>query len=92
MLPRLGLMGLHTLLYGMAGYTGGMVRRQLDETKAWTQAIFSLGVSLVYLGALQRHGPSVFVGGPADELAQRRRAADECGRRSFSLLDFAAMV
>lgn len=45
----LGLMGLHTLIYAAAGYTGGMVRRQLDETKAWTQAIFSFAATIAYL-------------------------------------------
>jgi len=46
----LGLMGLHTLIYAAAGYAGGMLRRQLDETKAWTQAIFSFAATVVYLG------------------------------------------
>jgi len=44
----LGLMGVHTLLYALAGYTGGMLRRQLDETKIWSQAIFSFGISCAY--------------------------------------------
>ena len=45
----LGLMGLHALLYAAAGYWAGMLRRQLDEKKVWTQAIFSTGVSGVYV-------------------------------------------
>jgi len=45
----LGLLGLHALLYAGAGYLAGMLRRQLDEKKAWTQAIFSIGVSLLYV-------------------------------------------
>jgi len=50
----LGLLGMHALLYALAGYAAGMLRRQLDETKLWTQGIFtlaiSLGYSLLYLG------------------------------------------
>jgi rod shape-determining protein MreD len=45
----LGLMGLHALLFTSGGYCGGMLRRQLDENKAWTQMIFSFGVSLLYV-------------------------------------------
>ena len=45
----LGLIGLHALLYASAGYLAGMFRRQLDEKKGWTQAIFSTGVSGVYV-------------------------------------------
>jgi len=44
----LGVMGLHALLYSGAGYLAGMLRRQLDEKKAWTQSIFSLGISFIY--------------------------------------------
>src|ERR1017187_3183741 len=45
----LGLMGMHALLYSLAGHLAGLLRRQLDETKAWTQAIFTLAISLLYL-------------------------------------------
>jgi rod shape-determining protein MreD len=45
----LGLMGLHAMLYAGAGYLAGMFRRQLDERKAWTQTIFTIGVSVIYL-------------------------------------------
>ena len=41
----LGLIGLHALLFAASGYLAGMLRRQLDEKKIWTQAIFSTGVS-----------------------------------------------
>jgi rod shape-determining protein MreD len=44
----LGLLGVHTILYSLAGYAAGMVRRQLDASKIWTQAIFSWAVSVVY--------------------------------------------
>jgi rod shape-determining protein MreD len=44
----LGLMGIHAILYALSGYMAGLVRRQLDESKAWTQAIFSFGVSVLY--------------------------------------------
>src|SRR3989344_1279923 len=47
----LGLLGLHALLYSAAGYFSGMLRRQLDEDKGWTQVIFSLMVSALYLAA-----------------------------------------
>jgi rod shape-determining protein MreD len=45
----LGLLGMHALLYGLAGYTAGLLRRQLDETKIWTQAIFSFAITVLYL-------------------------------------------
>jgi rod shape-determining protein MreD len=45
----LGLMGMHTLLYTLAGYASGMLSRQLDETKVWTQTIFSFAVSFIYI-------------------------------------------
>lgn len=45
----LGLMGMHMLLYAVGGYTAGMLRRQLDADKPWTQAIFCLTVSIFYL-------------------------------------------
>jgi rod shape-determining protein MreD len=43
-----GLLGVHAILYSLAGYTAGMVRRQLDASKLWTQAIFSWMASVVY--------------------------------------------
>lgn len=45
----LGLMGLHTLLYASAGYLAGILRRQLDEEKPWTQGIFTFAISLLYV-------------------------------------------
>jgi rod shape-determining protein MreD len=45
----LGLMGQHALLYSGAGFLSGLLRRQLDEKKVWTQTIFSLGISVFYL-------------------------------------------
>ena len=44
----LGLLGIHAILYSLAGYAAGMFRRQLDASKLWTQAIFSWMVSMVY--------------------------------------------
>jgi rod shape-determining protein MreD len=44
----LGLMGLHAVLYTLAGYAAGMFRRQLDVSKMWTQTIFSWMASVVY--------------------------------------------
>ncbi len=46
----MGLLGLHAVLYALAGYAAGMFRRQLDSSKIWTQAIFSWMVSVVYFG------------------------------------------
>lgn len=45
----LGMMGLHALLYAAAGYFSGLSRRQLDETKPWTQGIYTFLTSLVYV-------------------------------------------
>ena len=45
----LGLMGLHALLYASSGYLAGMLRRQLDQDKVWTQAIFTLMISILYV-------------------------------------------
>ncbi len=45
----LGLMGLHALLFASAGYLAGMLRRQLDEDKGWTQVIFSFAMSSLYV-------------------------------------------
>jgi rod shape-determining protein MreD len=44
----LGLLGIHAILYTLAGYSAGMFRRQLDASKIWTQAIFTWMVSMVY--------------------------------------------
>ena len=44
----MGLLGVHAILYSLAGYAAGMVRRQLDDSKVWTQAIFSWVASMVY--------------------------------------------
>jgi rod shape-determining protein MreD len=44
----LGVMGVHTLLYTVAGYLSGMLSRQLDASKVWTQGLFTLGVSCLY--------------------------------------------
>ena len=44
-----GLLGLNAFLYAAAGYLAGMLRRQLDETKMWTQALFSFAASAAYL-------------------------------------------
>jgi rod shape-determining protein MreD len=49
----LGALGTHAILYAGAGYLAGMLSRQLDESKLWTQAIFSFGVSCVFLALLQ---------------------------------------
>jgi len=43
-----GLLGLHAVLYALAGYAAGMFRRQLDISKLWTQTIFTWMVSVVY--------------------------------------------
>jgi rod shape-determining protein MreD len=45
----LGLIGLHSLLFAATGYFGGMLRRQLDENKIWTQTIFTFGISFLYV-------------------------------------------
>ena len=44
----MGLLGVHAILYALAGYAAGMFRRQLDSSKIWTQAIFTWMVSVVY--------------------------------------------
>ncbi len=44
----MGMLGVHAILYAMAGYAAGMFRRQLDSSKVWTQAIFTWMVSMVY--------------------------------------------
>jgi len=45
----LGLLGLQAVLYAGAGFFAGILRRQLDENKAWTQTIFTLAISIVYV-------------------------------------------
>lgn len=45
----LGVLGIHSLLYALAGYSSGMLRRQLDASKIWTQTIFSWATSILYL-------------------------------------------
>ena len=44
----LGLLGLHAILYSLAGYAAGMFRRQLDISKLWTQTILTWMVSTIY--------------------------------------------
>jgi rod shape-determining protein MreD len=44
----LGLLGLHAILYALAGYAAGMFRRQLDSSKIWTQTILTWMASVVY--------------------------------------------
>lgn len=44
----MGLLGVHAILFALAGYTAGILRRQLDSTKISTQAIFSWMVTMVY--------------------------------------------
>ncbi len=44
----MSLFGLNALLYAVAGFTSGMMRRQLDGTKPWTQMIFSGLASFIY--------------------------------------------
>lgn len=45
----LGILGTHALLYASAGFLAGMLRRQLDEDKGWTQVIFSFAISFLYV-------------------------------------------
>ena len=44
----LGVVGLHSLLYALCGFSAGMLRRQLDESKPWTQSLFTFGITAVY--------------------------------------------
>ena len=44
----MGMLGIHAMLYALAGYAAGMLRRQLDASKVWTQSIFTWIVSMVY--------------------------------------------
>jgi len=41
----LGLLGERALLYAAVGFISGLLRRQLDDTKPWTQGIFTLMAS-----------------------------------------------
>ncbi len=47
----LGFLGLHSMLFSLAGYAAGMFRRQLDASKLWTQTILSWMASLAYFTA-----------------------------------------
>ena len=44
----LGLLGIHAILYALAGYAAGMFRRQLDSSKMSTQMVFSWMITVVY--------------------------------------------
>lgn len=44
-----GSIGVNALLLGGVGYLSGMLRRQLDETKAGTQALFTFGASFLFI-------------------------------------------
>lgn len=44
----LGSLGVNAMLYAVAGYAAGSMRRQLDASKLWTQCIFSLLASVAY--------------------------------------------
>jgi rod shape-determining protein MreD len=49
----LGLLGERALLFAAVGFSAGFFRRQLDDTKPWTQGIFTLFASLaVVIGEL----------------------------------------
>jgi rod shape-determining protein MreD len=49
----LGLLGERALLFAAVGFIAGLLRRQLDDTKPWTQAIFTLIASLgILLGEM----------------------------------------
>ena len=45
----LGVLGLHALLYAVAGFAAGTVRRQLDEDKIWTQSLFAMLTTLLFI-------------------------------------------
>lgn len=45
----LGTLGEYAFLLAGTGYLSGMLRRQLDESKIWTQSIFSGTISILYL-------------------------------------------
>lgn len=44
----LGSLGVHAILFALAGYAAGSFRRQLDASKLWTQTIFSWMASVAY--------------------------------------------
>jgi len=44
----LGFLGLHGLLWTLVGFATGVLRRQLDESKPWTQTIFTFVMSIAY--------------------------------------------
>src|SRR5688500_2390755 len=44
----LSLFGLHALLFAVTGYAAGMLRRQVDGTKPWTQMILSGITAFIY--------------------------------------------
>jgi rod shape-determining protein MreD len=46
----LGLLGLHAILFALAGYVAGVLRRQIDASQDWSQGIFTWMVSVVYFG------------------------------------------
>lgn len=46
----LGFIGIHALLYTLAGYMAGVLKRQLDESKMGAQSLFTLGISILYMG------------------------------------------
>src|SRR5262249_26074237 len=46
----LGLLGIQAMLFSITGYAAGILRRQLDASKLWTQTIFSWMVSTIYIG------------------------------------------
>jgi len=49
----LGFLGMHGLLWAAVGYLSGVFRRQLDDTKPWTQTLFTFAMSCFYgIGAL----------------------------------------
>lgn len=49
----LGLLGERALLFCAVGFIAGSLRRQLDDTKPWTQGIFALTASLgIVLGEM----------------------------------------
>ncbi len=47
----LGSLGVHAMLYAIAGYAAGNLRRQLDASKLWTQTIFSWMASCIYFAS-----------------------------------------
>lgn len=45
----LGLFGLHALLFALIGYSAGMLRRQVDGVKPWTQMILVGVTSTIFV-------------------------------------------